>query len=388
MSYLKHYPILLLATTTMLSGCIFFKDIVDKPTELTDINTAVVFNKAWQKNVGKGLGKLYRLVKPAISEDRVYANDTAGKVSAFDRESGKLIWNIDLDMELSSGVGLGEQTVLLGSLNGDVVALNAGDGSTQWQVKLDNEILAPPQTNGEVVIVQANEGKLYGLNVQSGEQIWEYEAVLPPLTIRGTATPQVFGNNLIAGFANGKIAALSASDGTLFWERRVAFPQGVTELDRVVDVDGDPVIANQTIYATSYNGSLTAVAPDGRVRWTQPVSSQHTPLVFGNKVFVTEDEGAVRAFNAETGQPLWRSELLLYRQVTAPQGILGYVVVADLEGYLHAFDPESGEIVGRIRLDSDGVRSPMNSDGSNLYVLSNGGQLSAITMTFLPASDG
>jgi outer membrane protein assembly factor BamB len=375
--------IVLFATILLgLSACSFFKEKVEEPEALMKHANNVELKTRWEKNVGQGLGELYHLVKPAITLDSVFANDVYGHVYAFDRNTGKQKWETNLKVEVSSGVGLGNGVLYLGTLEGDVIALSQLDGTELWRANIASEILAPPQTNGKVVIVQTNEGKLYGLSASDGSFIWRYEAKLPLLTLRGTATPHVFGNNLITGFANGKIAAFSAEDGVLFWERRVAYPQGITEVERVVDVDGSPVISDQTVYSTSYNGHLTAIAPNGRIRWTQKVSSHQTPLVAEGRVFVVASDGVLHSYDAETGLPLWDNDLLLYRKLSAPQALSGFVVVADYRGYIHVFDPELGVIIGRARLDKDGIRSPMVSDGTYLYVLGNDGELSS-TAVFL-----
>lgn len=372
--------LLLFAAVLSLSACSFWKEKVEEPAKLTDHYQNIKIKQRWERTVGSGLGKLYQVVKPEITLDTVFANDIEGRVYAFDKETGKRKWKVDLDVDLSSGVGLGETLLLVGSLDGDVIALSQLDGKEIWRASIAGEILAPPQTNERVVVVQTNEGKLYGLDASNGNFLWRYTAKLPLLTLRGTATPQIFGNNLITGFANGKIAALSAEDGVLFWERRIAYPQGVTELDRVVDVDGTPVVSGKTVYATSFNGHLTAIAPDGRLRWTQKVSSHQTPLIIDNRIFVTGSDGTMYAYDTETGLLLWQNALLLHRKLSAPQNISGFVVVSDFEGYVHVFDSELGVIIGRARLDSDGIRSPMTSDGTYLYVLGNDGELSSISI--------
>jgi outer membrane protein assembly factor BamB len=262
-----------------LSACSLFKEKIETPEKLMKHANNVELKTRWTQSVGDGLGELYNIVKPAITADTVFANDVYGHVYAFNRETGKRQWHTKLDIDVASGVGVGESVIYIGSLEGDVIALSQLDGTELWRTNIGSEILAPPQTNGKVLIVQTNEGKLFGLDANNGNFIWRYEAKLPLLTLRGTSTPQLFGNNLITGFSNGKIAALSAEDGVLFWERRVAYPQGITEIERVVDVDGSPVISGNTVYSTSYNGHLTAIAPNGRVRWTQKVSSHHSPLV-------------------------------------------------------------------------------------------------------------
>ena len=371
---------IVLAAVFGLSSCSWFDEKVEQPQQLTPISSNIQIRERWEQQVGKGTGELYRLVQPAITQDTVYANDVQGNIYAFDRETGKRKWKQALKIEMSSGIGLGASIILLGSLNGDVIALNQSDGSQRWRTNIASEILAPPQTNDQIVVVQTNEGKVFGLDIETGEFVWRYTAKLPLLTIRGTATPQVFGNNLITGFANGKIVAFSAEDGVVFWERRIAYPQGKTEIDRVVDVDGSPLVSGSTVYSTSYNGHITAIAPDGRLRWTQKVSSHQTPLVIGGRLFVTASNGTIHAYDAKTGLPLWQNPLLLYRRLSAPQNVAGFLVVSDYRGYVHVFDPEIGVIIGRARFDKDGIRSPMISDGTYLYALGNDGELSSISL--------
>ncbi len=351
-----------------------------RPNPLTPLTQRVDIQSRWKVKVGSGLSKLYRVIPPVIDNDTVYANDYKGRVFAFDRETGKRKWRFNSKTEVAAGVGLGGDLVLLGSLNGDVIAIDKDTGKEQWRTDINSEILAAPQNNGAVVVVQTNDGKLVGIDAKNGETIWTYSAQLPSLTLRGTAVPTLLGPNVITGFANGKLIALSAVDGTLYWERRVASPQGRSDIERVVDIDGSPVLANKTIYTTSYNGTLSAISPRGDVLWSQESSSYSGPLVIGNRVFVTNEQGFVRAYSAKTGTLLWESKILEGRKLAAPQSLAGFVVTADYKGYVHIFDTESGGLLDRFRIDKRGVRSPMVSDGTYLYVLGNDGVLASVAV--------
>ena len=51
-------------------------------------------------------------------------------------------------------------------------------------------------------------------------------------------------------------------------------PQGRSELDRIVDVDGSPLITANAVYAASFQGRLSAIRPtDGTVLWERDTSS-------------------------------------------------------------------------------------------------------------------
>ena len=66
--------------------------------------------------------------------------------------------------------------------------------------------------------------------------------------------------------------------------------------------------------------------------------------------------------------------------MAAPQNLAGFVVTADYEGYVHIFDTQSGGLLDRFKVDSDGIRSPMISDGTYLYALGNDGVLASIAV--------
>ncbi|MFT7223789.1 MAG: outer membrane protein assembly factor BamB [Cellvibrionaceae bacterium] len=373
-----------MATLLILQSCSWFGGDKEKSyNELAPLAKKVQIRERWHQSVGSGAGELHRIMAPVVTSDTVYANDYKGKVFAFDRETGERLWRKSLNLEVATGVGVAGGLVLVGSLDGDIVALSDQTGEERWRVNITSEVLSPPQSNGPVVVIQTNDGKLIGLNSKNGEVIWTYSIQLPILTLRGTATPQVLGPNIITGFANGKLVALSAVDGSPYWERRIARPQGRSDIERVVDIDGTPVIADGLIYATSYNGNLTALSPRGETRWSERSSSYSSPVVINGRVYVTTADGYIRAFDADNGQILWENTVLYGRKLTAPQSLAGFLVTADFEGYVHVIDPEAGLILDRFRVDSKGVRSPMVSDGTYLYVMGNDGKLVSITVYLL-----
>jgi len=204
------------------------------------------------------------------------------------------------------------------------------------------------------------------------------------LTLRGTATPLVTSTIVIAGFANGKVIALAVTDGSFLWQKRIARPQGRTELERLVDIDGTPILQDDVVYITSYQGNLAAISrANGRILWLQKDSSYQGPVVFNDKVFTVTNEGMIRAFHSKTGRLLWESSQLLQRRLSAPQRLAGFLAVADYEGYLHIIDPEAGIIIAQNRIDRGGVRSPMVTDGSYIYALGNNGKLAAVSIHLL-----
>ena len=73
----------------------------------------------------------------------------------------------------------------------------------------------------------------------------------------------------------------------------------------------------------------------------------------------------------------WSQGALGYRQLSRPTPVGSYVTVGDFEGYLHVLSQVDGDFVGRVRVDSDGVRADMLSEDGILYVFANDGELVA-----------
>ena len=381
--------LLLLTMMFSIGGCStvsgWFDSDDDDPTApmpLSDITETVNIKELWSVGVGDGQGEGFYRLQPAISGEVIYAASADGEVVAVDRKRGKTLWEVDLDISLSGGVGVYQDVLLLGSSEGLVLKLDANTGEQLWTMLLTGEILSPPQSNGKVVVVQTYNGKLQGLDFATGKLLWTYDSKVPVLTIRGTSVPIMENNRIYAGFANGRVLAFDPQTGSILWEVRAAIPQGRSEIERIVDVDGTMELAGNELYAVSYQGSVVAIdVKSGRKIWQQKASSfSGVSLGFGN-VYAADENGTLNAFMRNGEGVRWSQGALGYRQLSRPTPVGSYVTVGDFEGYLHVLSQVDGDFVGRIRVDSDGVRADMLSEDGILYVFANDGELVAYEIT-------
>ena len=352
------------------------------PMALSDITETVKIKELWSVGVGDGQGDGFYRLQPAISGEVIYAASADGEVVAVDRKRGKTLWEVDLDLSLSGGVGVYKDVLLLGSSEGLVLKLDANTGEQLWTTMLTGEILSPPQANGKVVVAQTYNGKLQGLDFATGQLLWTYNSKVPVLTIRGTSVPIMENNRVYAGFASGRVLAFDAQTGSIVWDGRVAIPQGRSEIERIVDVDGTMELAGNELYAVSYQGSVVAIdVESGRKIWQQKASSfSGVSLGFGN-VYAADEDGTLNAFMRNGEGVRWSQGALGYRQLSRPTPVGSYVTVGDFEGYLHVLSQVDGDFVGRVRVDSDGVRADMLSEDGILYVFANDGELVAYEIT-------
>jgi len=351
------------------------------PAELEKFEAEAELERSWSRNIGSGQGKLFNSLVPQLDGLTLYAADDRGRVVAMERDTGDVKWQVRLKERLSGAVGAGGGRVMVGTLDGEVIVLSEEDGSEQWRAQLSSEVLAPPQTNGDVVVVQTQDDKLTALDISNGEQRWIYESTLPVLTVRGHSAPIVNVRRVYAGLASGRVVALAADTGLPIWEQRVAQPQGRSELERMVDIDGRLLLEGDTLYVATFQGSMTALdAESGNLRWQRDASSYSGPAGGFGSIYLSHADGKVEAVESGRATPLWTNESLLRRSLTAPVAFSSYVAVADFEGYVHLLAQTDGRLVARTRVDRKGVRAPPITAGDTLYVYGNSGNLVALKL--------
>lgn len=348
------------------------------PAELIEFEAEMEFDRLWSQSVGDGQGKLYNRLRPAIDGSMIVVASSDGEVEAFSLREGDSLWDVDLDQEISGAISIVEEQIYIGTLTGAVIALNKETGEQLWQVNVQAEVLAAPAGDGARIFVQTLDEQIIALDAANGERLWSYRNSLPVLTLRGTSTPLHSRGLVVAGFANGKAVAFNAETGAIVWNARIAASTGHSEIERIVDIDGDLLLEDGRIYAVSYQGAITALDPaTGNRQWSREASS-YVSMGYGfNNVYVTGEDGSITAF-ANSGQGVrWEQTVLTRRQLTGPVTLGNYVVVGDFEGYLHAFSQVDGHLVARVKVDGDGLRSRLLVRDEVLYVYSNGGKLVA-----------
>ena len=361
---------LLLITTVLLGGCKLFgsskpKDNIDPPAPLEELTPSLAVQTLWERDLGKGERRLWSRRAPAVQGGRAYATDHEGRVFALDLASGAEIWSIETGLRLGGSVGLGEGYLLVGGLDGDVLALDVFNGAERWRTRITSEVLAAPIVSRGVVVVRSHDGRVFGLALDDGTRRWVYDRAVPALSLRGNGPMLAEGGLVFAGYDSGHVVALRLEDGVELWEQLVAVPEGRTELDRMVDVDGDLALSEGVVYAVSFRNRLLAIeGGSGRPLFDRDIGAYGGIALAGERLIVADTKGTVWAINSRTGSAMWRQEGLANRWLGTPAIHANAAVVGDLEGYLHWIDLDSGRIVAREQLGKRAIRAtPKVADG-------------------------
>jgi len=371
----------LLTGCSTLDGIFGGEDNSEPPAELQELTDPVKLKELWSANVGVGYDEQFINLVPGASKNQIFVADRKGRVAAFDVKTGKRNWSVKTDAAISAGPGAGEGLVLVGTSDAYVLALDALNGEVLWKVRVSSEVLSVPRIDLGRVIVQAADGNITALNAADGQQLWVYDRSVPALTLRGTSSPAVERGVVVAGFSNGKLVGISAEKGFVAWESNVAIPSGRSELERMVDIDGDPVIVGTAVYVTTFQGRIAVVdVQNGESGWKRDMSSYAGLDVDFSQVYVTDDMSNVWALARNSGASVWKQDQLQYRRLTAPVSFDKYVAVGDFEGYVHLLSRYDGHIAGRVKVDSKGITARPRVLDDVLYVYGNGGTLAAYVL--------
>ena len=355
-------------------------DNTEPPTPLTDIDQKITINNLWDRDVGDGYDNQYLKLIPAHADEKIFVADNSGDILAIERTSGKQIWRQDTNTRITGGPGAGNNLVAVGTGKAEVIVLAADSGKILWKTRVTSEVLSAPQIADGIILVRTIDGKIFGLDAEDGKRLWVYERTVPALTLRGSSAPVVSGDLIIAGFDDGRLAAIELLSGKLVWETRIALGSGRSELERMVDINAEPVIVDNIIYAATFQGRVAALdLHSGRILWTREISSYAGLCVDNNAVYITDDDSAIWALDKMTGVSIWKQEHLLSRAVTGPEVFGAMVVVGDLEGYLHWMDKSTGDFVARNKVSSKKIIVPPTSVDNILYSYASDGTLAAYT---------
>jgi outer membrane protein assembly factor BamB len=364
----------------VLAAC--SKDKSHEPAKLVDIpKPAIRVDEAWSSSIGDGSDGLYTTLRIALTDKAIYVASVDGRVEALNPDNGNRLWRIDTKEHVISGPSASSDFVLVGTQSGRAIALQGSDGKQLWSAQSSSEVGAPLAGDGGTVVVRTVDGRVYGLDPQTGERRWGFDRSEPELTLRGMSAPLVDGSHVLVGLDNGRLVSLNLSDGATAWEQPISVPSGRTVLDRITDIDADLLMGNDGLFVVTYGSDLAAIDPsNGQAYWRRTVKSYSGMTYSSGRLYVTNADGEVLAFDATSGSEIWKQQGLKYRQLSAPALFGGYLVVGDFKGYLHWISTDDGHFVARERLGSDPIVAPMVAGPKYLYVMNADGKVGAFSV--------
>lgn len=379
----KRIALIAVAALLVLAGC-SKKTNIKPPHELVDFTPTANVTRLWKSSVGNGAQDSNIRLRPAYADGVIYAASTDGTVQAFDAKTGDTVWKKysrthgwfgwgDADRKdafYAGGPAVSNGLFVIGTLDGHVYGLDAKDGSKRWKATVSAGVISAPAIVGKRVIVRTNDGKVFCLNADDGKQLWVYDqSTVPLLSLRGNGPVMVAKGVVFFGSDDGQLVAVRLDNGEKLWSLPLASGEGRTDIDRMDDADGTVLLSGNTLYASAYHGRLLAVnGPTARPLWKHDFSTYVSMDISGNALIAVDDASNVWAFDTASGSDLWKQDKLQWRWLSGPAVQGDYVVVGDLQGYLHWMQVGDGKFAARTRFSHDAIRAQPLVVGDTVYV--------------------
>jgi outer membrane protein assembly factor BamB len=368
------------ACAIALGGCGYFswfgfgQDEAKKPMPLAEIAATANPKVAWSASVGKAGAYLFT---PKVDGNRIFAAAADGTVSILDTENGRVVTRFDAQRKLASGAGGQGDLVIVSTVKGQVVAFDLA-GKEKWAGSVGGEVLAPVVIEGKAALARTADGRIYSFALADGKRQWVYQRATPALLLRAGTGVITTPSSVVAGYPGGKLIALDLSSGKLTWEVTVSQPRGSTELERVADVAGLPVIVGDRICAAAFQGKVACFEIlSGNPVWSRDLSTATGIAVDDTSVYLSDDQDVVHALSRDSGASRWKQDKLLRRGLSAPVIVDGKVIVGDSQGYLHVLSKDDGALIGRLSMGDGAVRVLVPAL-SGVLVQTSGGTLALV----------
>ncbi|HSW71250.1 MAG TPA: outer membrane protein assembly factor BamB, partial [Gammaproteobacteria bacterium] len=316
----------------LLSSCSTFweKDNSPPPSPLVQFEPKVKPRKLWDTRINFGMNHEDLKFNPLLIHDELIILSQAGTITSLNKNTGKIQWTMEVKAKVSSGLAMNDQLLVVGTKNGEVLAFSTHDRKPLWTAHTESEILATPVLSQQLVIVKSIDGKISAFSIAEGRLIWRHQAIEPNFILRGASTPQLTSTAVVVGYANGKVEKLALKDGHALWTEALARADGAFAIQRMIDIDANPLISNNKIFAASYQGKLAALhLSKGSILWDQDLSSYVDLAADENLIYVSDADSHIQAFDQQTGRLIWKQTQLEARHITGPVLVGPYLVVGD-----------------------------------------------------------
>jgi outer membrane protein assembly factor BamB len=308
------------------------------------------FKNIWSKNLDSDYvsGNLpIGLGAPRIFNDTVYMGSLDGVMSAYDIESGRLMWSQNEKTPLNGPVEFFKDHIAYGGLSGRLFVRHYLTGKLKYAIDLAAPIESAPVFHNDHLLIYLRGHQLVHMDAETGKILWVYKRAVPVnTTLQRTSKPLILGNKIIVGFADGFLGALSMDEGLLLWETKLA------ENSKFVDVDLNPLLAGGMIISGSPSGELKAVNPEnGAVSRTFGVSVMAHPVLRGEQLILGTNDGeiVIMSLNGD----ILKKVKVSTQAVSAVTWWKDMLIVASFDGKVQAVDPLTMKVVDKFSLGYD-----------------------------------
>lgn len=356
----------LLALALGASGCSSTPEKL-LPTPLSAPATVLTATQIWSAKVGESTEPL----APVVAGGRVFVASGKGTVVALDADTGRDVWRVNVGSALGAGVGADGQTAAVITRDNELVSLS--EGREQWRVRLPARSFTAPLVAGGRVFVLMADRSVGAYDGTTGARLWTQSRPGEPLVLGQGGVLLAVGNTLVAGLS-ARLTGLDPLNGNVQWQALLASSRGTNEVERLVDLVGNVSREGDSVCTRAFGAAVGCVDTSrGTTVWSKVANGNTGISGDASRVFATESDGSVVAWERADGEVAWRVDRLKFHSLTAPKAVGRAVVFGDSEGNVHVFSREDGSDMARFTTDGSAILGAPVISGQVLIVQTKNG---------------
>lgn len=347
----------------------------------------------WHASIAGGSPRRRLAAAPVVADGKLFVSDVNGAVTAFSADRGQRLWVTQVasgkdnrEARFGGGVSFEGGRVFATDGLGDVVAMDAADGKVVWRAKPGGPLRgAPTLANGSAYVI-SQDNQLFALSQADGTVQWTQSASLETQGVFGVAAPAAARGTIVAGFSSGELNAYRYENGRTLWQDTLSRTSISTSVSSLADIDADPVIDRDRVYAVGQGGRMVALelTTGGRI-WEQNFAGTSTPWIAGEWLFVVTDDARLVCVSRGNGKVRWITDLGGFKSRKKRKGQIvwagpvlagGALIVANSRGALVAVSPADGKNFGPFARGAPISLAPVVAN-KTLYVLDSKGRITA-----------
>jgi outer membrane protein assembly factor BamB len=356
----------LVTAAALLTACGSSKP---QPVQIPNIKADKPIQALWKFKLGDDVSYVQSL---QVVQERLSLTSDDGNIAVVNVRSGQAVWRFDLKTPLNTGTGFDGEHVAVVTLNNELVLIKAGQ--VLWRNRLTSQSYTHPLIAGERVFMMMADRSVLAFDLLSGQRLWVQQRPGEPLVLKQNGVLMPFQNTLLVGLG-GRLTALNPDNGQIKWDVPVANPRGINDLERLVDLVAKPSRVDNSVCVRAFQAQVGCVdALRGSILWTRSSVGSHGVDGDAKTLIGTESNGMVQAWSRTSGDRLWDSDRLKYRELTGPLFTSKGIVIGDSGGWLYLLSAADGSLINRVQTSSDGFASTPTAlaDGGFVVLTRNG----------------
>ncbi|WP_296491326.1 outer membrane protein assembly factor BamB [Rhodoferax sp.] len=295
-----------------------------------------------------------------------------GTVLSLDAGTGAQLWSAQVGAPISAGVGSDGRFAAVVTRNNELVVIEAGQ--VIWRQRLAVQVFTAPLVAGERVFVLGADRSVAAFDARGGRKLWQQQRPGEALVLRKAGVLMAMGNTLVAGLA-GRLVGMNPLNGNVVWDAALASPRGTNDIERLVDLVGGVSRQANEVCARAFQTAVACIDTlRGTVTWKRTAAGAVGLHGDERLVYGVEGDGSLIAWRRTDGEPVWTSDRLRYRDLSAPLALGRSVVLGDNTGLVHFLSKADGTPLTRLTTDGSAiVATPVAAAGTLVVVTRNGG---------------